>query len=99
MKRRDIAAQKAFNQEAARLHALIDPDAVQAIDEARALSSDEPTGGLKAGVLIDAGACANDKQAVVEGVALLRGLSASRPNEPSYQNRGHEAAPRKPKSC
>jgi tetratricopeptide (TPR) repeat protein len=76
----------AFNQEAARLHALMDRDPGQAIHEARALSSDTSVDdanftALKAGVLIDAGACASDRQAIEEGVALFRGLSAIRPEE------------------
>lgn len=76
----------AFNQEAARLHALMDRDPGQAIQDARALSSDGPVGGvlftgLKAGVLIDAGTCASDRQAIEEGIALFRGLSATRPEE------------------
>ena len=88
-KKGNQAGLEAFNQEAVRLHALMDRDPRQAIQEARALSSDTPVGGvlftgLKAGVLIDAGASAGDKQAIEEGIALFRGLSATRPDEGGY---------------
>jgi hypothetical protein len=85
----NAAGLEAFNQKAARLHALMDQDPKQAITEARALSSDTPVGGvlftgLKAGVLIDAGTCANDKEAIEEGIALFRRLSATRPDEADH---------------
>jgi tetratricopeptide (TPR) repeat protein len=85
----NAAAPEAFNQKATRLHALMDQDPKQAILEARALSSDTPAGGvlftgLKAGVLIDAGTCANDKEAIEEGIDLFRRLSATRPDEAAF---------------
>ena len=86
MKKQYLAGIAAFNQEAARLHALMDQDPAQAVTEARALSSDAPVGavlftGLKAGVLVDAGSAANDKQAIEDGIALFRGLLAKHPEE------------------
>jgi len=61
MKKQYLAGIAAFNQGAARLHALMDRTAAGS-HEARALSSDAPVGavlftGLKAGVLVDAGFC------------------------------------------
>jgi hypothetical protein len=84
MKKRNLAGMTAFNEEVARLHMLINQNPGQAIKEARAMSSDAQRGGLlltglKAGVLVDTGSCANDKQATEEGLALFRALSAKRP--------------------
>ena len=86
MKRKGNQAELDVNQEAARLHALMDRDPGRAIQEARALSSDSSLGDanfavLGAGVLIDAGASANDRQAIEEGIAIFRGLSALLPEE------------------
>jgi tetratricopeptide (TPR) repeat protein len=78
-----------FDQMAARLHALIDADPVAAIEEARRLSSDIPVEGvlyigLKASILVDAGASAGDKQAIEDGTALFRTLIATDPKQASY---------------
>lgn len=79
----------AFQRERAKLQALIDSDPALAIQDARALPSDIPVKGvlytdLKAGVLIDAGACAKDKRAIEEGVALLRQLLKKSPKEAGH---------------
>ena len=79
----------AFHQEAARLHTLIDVDPAGAIEEARSIPSDVPVKGLlytglKAGILIDAGACIKDKSAIEEGVALFRKLLNDSSNKAAF---------------
>jgi len=85
-KKGNKAGLEAFKREVAKLHALMDQDPEQAIRQARALSSDVAVDGvlftgLKAGVLVDAGTGASDRQAIEEGIALFRTLSAARPDE------------------
>ena len=80
---------KLFNDEHARLRALVDEDPVKAINEVRALPTDTAVGGvlftgLKAGILIDAGSCANDKQAIEDGITLFKGLATASPKEAGY---------------
>jgi tetratricopeptide (TPR) repeat protein len=77
----------AFRQEAMRLHALIDTDPAKAIEEARAIPYDVPIKGvlytgMKAGTLVDGGACIKDKSAIEEGVALFRKLLKNNPDKP-----------------
>jgi len=79
----------AFNTARAKLQALVDDDPVRAIEEARALTSDMPVGGiyytsLKASILVDAGSHAQNSQAIEEGVALLKKLLMKSPNEASH---------------
>ena len=76
----------AFKHEQVRLHSLMDDNPTKAIEEARSLPSDTPVKGvlytgLKAGVLIDAGSSAKDKQAIQEGVALFRRLLSESPKD------------------
>ena len=80
---------KLFGLEQARLQSLVDEDPVKALKEARALSSDKPVGGvlftgLKAGILIDAGSCAKDKQAIEDGIALFKGLVTASPKQADF---------------
>ncbi len=68
-----------FSDLQVRLKILIDQNPAQAIAEARALASGTPESpqlfvGLKAAILIDAGACLKDIAAISEGVSLFRGL-------------------------
>ncbi len=79
----------AFNLTRAKLHFLVDDDPAKAIEEARALPSDKPLGGiyftsLKAGILVDAGSRAKNKEAIEEGLALFEGLLAKSPKEASH---------------
>jgi tetratricopeptide (TPR) repeat protein len=76
----------AFKHEQLRLYSLMDDNPAKAIEEARSLPSDTPVKGvlytgLKAGVLIDAGSSAKDKQAIQEGVALFRRLLSESPKD------------------
>lgn len=78
-----------FNLEASKLQALVDSNSAKAIQEARALPSNKPVGGiyftgLKASILVDAGSHAKDKQAIGEGVGLFRKLLAKSPKEAGY---------------
>jgi tetratricopeptide (TPR) repeat protein len=89
MKKQHFAGSAAFKEVAARLHSLLDQNPAQAVVEARALLSDVPVAGvlytgLKAGVLIDAGSCANDKRAIEEGIALFRRLSFKSPDNGAF---------------
>ena len=82
----DIIDLDAFKHEQVRLHSLMDDNPAKAIEEARSLPSDTPVKevlytGLKAGVLIDAGSSAKDKQAIHEGVALFRRLLSESPKD------------------
>jgi len=84
-----LAGLKVFHKESARLHSLLDEDPEEAIKQARALSSDTPVGGvlftsLKAGILIDAGSYAKDKQAIEDGISLFKALLTTHPEEASY---------------
>ncbi len=68
-----------FERLHARLGSMIDGDPARAVEEARTLSSETTLGGelligLKAAVLVDAGSCIGDKQAIGEGVDLLKTL-------------------------
>jgi tetratricopeptide (TPR) repeat protein len=79
----------AFNAVRARLQALVDDDPVKAIDEARALATARPIGGilytsLKASILVDAGSHTKNSQAIEEGVALFETLLTRFPNEASH---------------
>jgi tetratricopeptide (TPR) repeat protein len=79
----------AFNLTRARLHFLVDNDPAKAIEEARALPSNKPLGGiyftsLKAGILVDAGSRAKNKEAIEEGLALFERLLAKFPKEASH---------------
>lgn len=78
-----------FNLVASKLQALVDSNPAKAVEEARALPSNKPVGGiyfasLKAGVLVDAGSHAKDKRAIEEGVGLFRKLLAKSPKEAGY---------------
>lgn len=81
-----------------RLQSLMDDDPAKAIEEARSLPSDAPVKGLlytslKAAVLIDAGSSGKDKQAIEEGVALLRSLLSESPKDASlHYNLGNGLA-------
>ena len=84
------AALKKFNEERARLQPLVDADPIKAIKEARTLSSETPVGGilfagLKAGILIDAGSCAKDKQAIEDGITIFRELATAHPQEAGFR--------------
>ena len=77
----------AFRLKSDTLQSLIDQDPAKAIEEARTLPTDKPVKGifytgLKAGILIDAGSCTNNKQAIEEGITLLRKLLAQSPTDP-----------------
>lgn len=68
----------------AHFHALVDVDPVRAVNEARALP-DTPVDGvfftvLKGGILIDAGSCARDLQAIRDGIEIFRGLLKAAPD-------------------
>ena len=68
-----------FERLRARLESLIDTVPGKAVEEARSLAVGGVIGGvrlagLKAAILVDAGSCAGDKQAVAEGVELFRRL-------------------------
>jgi tetratricopeptide (TPR) repeat protein len=83
------AGLKAFNKERVRLQSLVDTNPAEAIKEARGLSSDTPVGGvlftsLKAGILIDAGSCTKDKQAIEEGIALFKRLVTASPKQADF---------------
>jgi tetratricopeptide (TPR) repeat protein len=72
-----------------RLQSLVDDDASKAIEEAGAIPSDKPIGGiyftsLKASILVDAGSHAKNKQAIEEGLALFKNLLVKSPKEASY---------------
>src|SRR5260370_14393276 len=65
------AGLKKFNEEQARLQSLVDADPIMSIKGERALSAETSVGGvlftsLKASILIDAGSCDKDKQAIQE---------------------------------
>lgn len=86
----DIIDLDAFNHEQLRLHSLMDDDPAKAIEEARLLPSDRRVKGifytcLKAGVLIDAGSSAKNKQAIEEGIALFRKLVSESPEEAGFR--------------
>ncbi|HEY1800978.1 MAG TPA: LA2681 family HEPN domain-containing protein [Terriglobales bacterium] len=81
---------KLFEEVTARLHGLVDEDPIRAIQEASALSSDKPVGGifltsLKASILVDAGSCAKDKQAIEDGIRLFKELLAKNPKQADFQ--------------
>ena len=83
------AGLEVFSQERARLQSLVDEDPLKALKEARALSSDTPVGGvlytsLKAGILIDAGSCAKDKQAIEDGIAFFNTLVTVNPKQADF---------------
>jgi tetratricopeptide (TPR) repeat protein len=68
-----------------RLQSLIDTDPARAVLEARSI----PLGakiegvllsGLKAGVLIDAASCINNKEAIIEGLEIFRGMLQKYPD-------------------
>jgi len=85
----DIIDLDAFKQEQLKLHSLMDDDPAKAIEEARLLPSEIRVKGifytcLKAGVLIDAGSSAKNKQAIEEGIALFRKLVAESPEEAGF---------------
>src|ERR1700686_4449502 len=76
----------AFNLVRAKLQSLVDDNPAKAIEEARALPSDKPIGGisftsLKACILIDAGSHAKNNHAIEEGVALFRKLLVKSPKQ------------------
>ncbi len=80
------AGLKEFERLSVKLKSLVDEDPAKAVAEAHALSSDTPVGGvlftaLKAGILVDAGACTGDKPAVTEGVHLFRRLLSHDPEQ------------------
>jgi|HubBroStandDraft_5_1064220.scaffolds.fasta_scaffold343765_2 tetratricopeptide (TPR) repeat protein len=76
----------------------MDDNPAKAIEEARSLPSDKPVKGvlyigLKAGVLIDAGSSAKNKQAIEEGVTLFRKLLSESPEDASlHYNLGNGLA-------
>src|SRR6185312_15215008 len=85
----DIIDLDAFNHEQLRLHSLMNDDPAKAIEEARLLPSDIRVKGifyscLKAGVLVDAGSSAKNKQAIEEGIALFRKLVSESPEEAGF---------------
>jgi hypothetical protein len=79
----------AFNAARTKLQTLVDDNPLQAISEARQLPSDRPLRGLhytslKACILVDAGSQAKNKDAIEEGIALFKQLSAKSPREASH---------------
>ncbi len=67
-----------------RLQSLTDTDPARAVEEARSISPDAKIegillSGLKAGILIDAGSCINNKEAINEGLDLFKGMLQDHP--------------------
>jgi tetratricopeptide (TPR) repeat protein len=72
-----------------RLQSLIDTDPAKAVEEARSILPDAKIegislSGLKAGILIDAGSCINNREAIAEGLELFREMLQEHPEHPQF---------------
>ena len=70
-----------------RLQSLIDTDPARAVVEARSIPSEAKIegvllSGLKAGILVDAGSCINNKEVINEGLELFKGMLQKHPGRP-----------------
>jgi tetratricopeptide (TPR) repeat protein len=79
------AGLKEFELLRAKMGSLIDTDPAKAVEEARSLPSDTVMISLKASILVDAGSCVGDKEAVAEGVELFRRLIQNHSKRPDLQ--------------
>jgi tetratricopeptide (TPR) repeat protein len=83
---RNKSAISKFKRLHAHLKSLLDIHPAKAIEEARALPVNATVAGvavtgLRAGILIDAGACVKNKAAIEEGIGLLRQLLQAHPKQ------------------